>query len=196
MQSRITPRKWGRLAAITILSGVLFAAIAGSCNWSGAAQPSLPTATGSIVPTATPTPAPTESTTASASSQSPPSTTQWGPLAVIPPQDGSDTARTEGTVRITESCVVLETTRGLVLLVWPAARTAWNAESRTVTFRNEDGSTVSVGEGARLVAGGGGDSNEESGTTTEAWLASTRWVARPAASCPLESRWTVGELRQ
>ena len=118
----------------------------------------------------------------------------WGPLAVVPPQDGADTARTEGTLRITDTCVFLDGPGGPSLLVWPADRTTWNAQTRAITFANFDGSTVSAGDGTPVVLGGSGDSNEEGGSTTEAWLARTPWVARPADSCPLDSRWWVGAL--
>lgn len=119
---------------------------------------------------------------------------KWGPLAVVPPQDGADTARTEGTLRITDTCVFLDGPGGSSLLVWPADRTNWNAQTRTIAFSNFDGSTVSAGDGTAVVLGGSGDSMDESGTTTEAWLARTPWVTRPADSCPLESRWWVGAL--
>ena len=118
----------------------------------------------------------------------------WGPLAVVPPQDGADTARSEGTLRITDSCVFVERAGERVLLIWPADRTAWDAHGRTITFVNFDGTMVGAGDGTPVVLGGGGDSNDESGSTTQAWLARTEWVAPPAASCPLESRWWVGEL--
>ncbi len=123
-----------------------------------------------------------------------PSSGGWGPLAVVPPQDGADTARTEGMLRITDTCVFMATRGGDVLLVWPANRTTWNARAGTIIFTNFDGSTVSAGDGTPVVLGGSGDSNEESGTTTEAWMARTPWVARPAVSCPVESRWWVGAL--
>ena len=118
----------------------------------------------------------------------------WGPLAVVPPQEGADTARTEGTLRITDTCVFLDGPGGPVLLVWPADRTTWNAQARTIAFSNFDGSTVSAGDGTPVVLGGSGESNEEGGSRTEAWLARTPWVARPADSCPLDSRWWVGAL--
>ena len=127
-------------------------------------------------------------------SASKPAGSGWGALAVVPPQGGADTARNEGTLGITETCVVLVTRGGPVVLVWPADRTTWNAEERSITFANYDGSTVTASDGAYVVVGGSGDSNEESGMTTEAWLARTEWVARPDASCPLEARWWVGAL--
>lgn len=58
----------------------------------------------------------------------------------------------------------------------------------------DDGSTVSAGDGAAVVLGGSGDSSEESGTTSQDWLARTPWVAPPAATCPVESWWWVGAL--
>ena len=118
----------------------------------------------------------------------------WGPLAVVPPQEGADTARTEGTLRITDACVFLDTPGGRSLLVWPADRTTWDAQASTITFTNFDGSTVSAGDGTAVILGGSGDSSEESGTTSQEWLARTPWVAAPAASCPFESSWWVGAL--
>ncbi len=118
----------------------------------------------------------------------------WGPLAVVPPQDGADTARTEGTLRITDACVFLDGLGERVLLVWPADRTTWNAKTRAITFANFDGSTVSAGDGTEVALGGSGDSSEESGTTSEEWLARTPWVAPPAEGCPAESWWWVGAM--
>jgi hypothetical protein len=118
----------------------------------------------------------------------------WGPLAVVPPQEGADTARNEGTLRITETCVVLVTSGGPVLLVWPADRTTWNGDARSIAFANDDGSTVTATDGASVVVGGSGDSSVENGLTTEIWLAQTPWVERPAVQCPLDARWWVGAL--
>jgi len=127
-------------------------------------------------------------------SESPSSDSGWGPIAIVPPQSGADSARNEGTLRITETCVVLVTRGGPVLLIWPADRTTWNAEERSITFANYDGTTVTAGDGADVVVGGSGDSEGDGGMTSEAWLARTPWVARPAVSCPLEARWWVGAL--
>jgi len=116
----------------------------------------------------------------------------WGPLAVIPPQDGTDLARNEGTLRITDTCVYLESTGELWLLVWPADLTTWSAESRTITFENYDGRVVSVGDGDHVVIGGGGDSEAESGISGEEWVRRAEWVAEPAPSCSLDPRFSVG----
>lgn len=55
----------------------------------------------------------------------------WGPLAVVAPQDGADSARTEGVLSVTSACVLLVANRGPILLVWPSDRTTWNSPSPT-----------------------------------------------------------------
>ena len=116
----------------------------------------------------------------------------WGPLAVIPPQDGADTARTEGRLRITDACVFLESPGGVTLLFWSSDRTAWTPEPRTITFANFDGSIVTVRDGDGVVLGGSGDSEAESGASGEDWVDRMEWVAPPSLSCSLDQRWGVG----
>lgn len=125
---------------------------------------------------------------------SPPQAGSWGPLAVVPPQDGADTARIEGNLRITESCVFLEEQGRPVLLTWPADRATWDATARTITFVDVDGTSISVEDGASVTVGGSGDDSEESGVTPEVWLAGVPWVARPAAGCPVDPHWAVGAV--
>jgi hypothetical protein len=120
----------------------------------------------------------------------------WGPLAVIPPQDGADTARTEGRLRITDACVFLESPGGVMLLYWPADRTAWSSEPPTITFANFDGSIVAVRHGDDVVLGGSGDSEAESGFSGEDWVKRTEWVAPPSLSCSLAQRWGVGAVER
>lgn len=116
----------------------------------------------------------------------------WGPLAVIQPQDGTDMARAEGTLRITDTCVVLETSGEVMLLFWPADRTRWNGEKRTITFENLDGSVITVADGDHVVLGGGGDSSAEGGISGAEWVKRMEWVRPPASSCPLDPRFGVG----
>jgi len=117
----------------------------------------------------------------------------WGPLAVIPPQDGTDLARNEGTLRITDTCVYLESPGGeLWLLFWPADRTRWSWDSRSITFENFDGSVVTVGDGDHVVLGGGGDSEAESGISADEWLRRMEWVEAPTSTCSLDRRFRVG----
>lgn len=121
----------------------------------------------------------------------------WGPLVVFPPQDGADTARNEGTLRITATCVTLERRGEVTLLTWPADRTTWDETTRTITFENFDGTIVTVADGDDIVVGGsgsGGESEGEPGMSTEEWIRSLEWVAPPALSCPLDIRWGVGAV--
>jgi hypothetical protein len=111
---------------------------------------------------------------------------------VRPPEDGSDTARAEGTLRITDTCVYLEAAGEVTLLTWPADRTTWNNASHAITFVNYDGTVVTMGDGRHVVLGGGGDSAAESGISGEDWVSGRDWVAPPASSCSLDSRWAVG----
>jgi heat shock protein HslJ len=120
----------------------------------------------------------------------------WGPLAVVPPQDGADTARSEGTLRITDACVVLEEADSVMLLVWPADRTRWDPQSQSITFTNFDGTIVTASDGDAVALGGGGDSVAEGGITGEEWVRRREWVAPPATACPLDERWDVGAVLQ
>jgi hypothetical protein len=118
-------------------------------------------------------------------------------LAVFPPQDGADSARNEGTLRITDSCVVMERRGEVTLLTWPADRTAWDEASRTITFENFDGTVVTVSDGDDIVVGGSGGSSKsegESSLTSEEYVDRIDWVAPPASSCPLENWWGVGAV--
>jgi hypothetical protein len=122
---------------------------------------------------------------------------EWGPLAVYPPQDGADTARNEGTLRITDTCVTLERLGKITLLTWPADRTTWDEASRSITFENFDGAATTVADGDEIVIGGSGSGDEsegEPGISVEEWIASHDWVAPPDPSCPLDVRWGVGAV--
>jgi hypothetical protein len=118
----------------------------------------------------------------------------WGSLAVIGPQDGADTARMEGTLRVTDDCVQVLEQGEPVLLVWPSGQTSWDPGTRSITFVNADGTTVTVGDGSTVVLGGSGMSRDEDGELVDTWLAGMRWVAPPAAGCTADRYWTVGEI--
>lgn len=117
-------------------------------------------------------------------------------MAVVLAQDGADTARTEGTLRITEACVFLESPSDVTVLVWPADRTTWSPQAASITFANFDGSVVTVRDGDHVVLGGSGDSEEESEFSSEEWVAGIVWVAPPASTCALDQRWFVGAVEQ
>ncbi len=111
----------------------------------------------------------------------------WGPLAVIDPEPPVHlgAALATGTIRITQDCVLLDEGAREVLLVWMAYRTTWNAADRSVTFRNLDGSAVTVGDGDQVELGGAGESAEEGGPHEVVWL------SPPSPSCPRDERFTV-----
>ncbi len=153
---------------------------------------------GSSVPASVDAPAPSVIESTAKTSASPPALPAdvWGPLAVRPPEDGTDTARAEGTLRITDSCVYLDAASGLTLLTWPADRTTWNGASHEITFSNFDGTVVTIGNGEHVVLGGGGDSAAEGGISGEDWISGRDWVAPPASWCSLDSRWAVGAVEE
>jgi hypothetical protein len=147
-----------------------------------------------------PAPSPAGTTTPSAAapsvvepSASPADTRPWGPLAVIPPQDGSDTALLTGTLRITDRCVYLDAVDAS-LLFWPADLVLWSPDTRTITFRNGDGERVSVVSGDRIAVGGSGDSTADSGVPGVDWVARLGVVVPPDPSCSLDVRWVVGAV--
>lgn len=109
----------------------------------------------------------------------------WGPLAVIPPQDGADTARTEGRLRITNTCVFLESPGGVMLLFWPSDRTAWAPEPPTITFANFDGSIVTVRDGDDVVLGGRVTARPR--VASPARIGSNGWSGSRRRRCPARS---------
>ena len=142
-------------------------------------------------------PGPSLASAPPSSQPSAPSPIAWGPLAVFPPQDGADSARNEGTLRITGTCVTLERLGEVTLLTWPADRTTWDEASRTITFENFDGTIATVADGDVVVVGGSGggtESEAEGGISSEEYVARIDWVAPPASSCPLERWWGVGAI--
>ena len=118
----------------------------------------------------------------------------YGPLAVISPSDGLDTARNEGVVDLDGPCAALRARGRVILLLWAADRVTWNATSHSVAFRNPDGHLVTIASGTQVVLGGGGGLLEEDGLTAEAWLAGMSWIARPVASCRFDGYWGVGSI--
>jgi hypothetical protein len=141
------------------------------------------------------TPPSTEQPSASVSEPITSPRSAWGPLAVIPPQDGADTARAEGTLLIADACVYLVFRGRDTLLFWPADRTRWNEQARTITFSNFDGTVATASDGDAVVLGGGGDSAAESGVSGREWVSRMVWVAPPDPTCSAEVRWGVGEMK-
>lgn len=175
------------MKALALIAVALFL---GACGRAGStASPSAAAAATSAIETTAP---PTGSISSVGPSASP--ADAWGPLAVRPPENGSDTARAEGTLRITNGCVYLDAAGRRTFLTWPADRTTWNGASQAITFENFHGTVVTVDDGDHVVLGGGGDSAAESGIAGEDWVSAADWVVPPAASCSLDSRWAVGAV--
>jgi hypothetical protein len=118
----------------------------------------------------------------------------WGPLAVIPPQSGWDTGRAVGTLRVTRSCVYLVFDGQSTLLFWPADRTRWNENARSIAYTNDNGVVATASNGDVVVLGGGGDSAAESGVSGPQWVSRMTWVAPPHPSCAADIRWGVGQM--
>lgn len=116
----------------------------------------------------------------------------WGPLAVV--EGSGDMARNEGSLGITDECVVLERGGERALLVWPADQVRWNAGDGTITFTTIHDGAVTLRSGDYLVLGGGGSSTDEDGLDGTAWADSIAWVNRPADSCLGDSRWFVTDV--
>ncbi len=144
----------------------------------------LATATPAVSPTASPSEAPASAPT------------PWGPLAVLPAQDGMDTLGLEGPLRITDTCVYLEAHGQVYLLFWHAGQVTWNEVSRTITFENfpgvDDGRIVTLRDGDEVVIGGSGGGGE--GESGEEFVRRMDWVSPPASSCSLDQWWSAGSV--
>lgn len=112
------------------------------------------------------------------------SSTMWGPLAVTP--STGDDARTEGVIRVTPECVLIDADGELTLLVWPADRTMWDSAAHQVSFRRETGEVLTIGDGESVVLGGGWSSRAQD--------SEVEWIAPPAASCVTPGRWYVSDV--
>lgn len=114
----------------------------------------------------------------------------WGPLAVVD-SSGSGEALIQGTIRISDGCVLLDERGEMVLLVWPIDRVDWNETTQVVSLSVADG-VVELVDGVKVSMNGGGSSLSEGGQSGEAFLSSVDWVSRPAPECVTDTRWFVG----
>jgi len=119
----------------------------------------------------------------------------WGPLAVANLM-AAEAALTHGELLFTDRCAFLVAGDGTrVLLVWPAARTTWDAASRTVSLKQlQTNEVVALREGVPLKLGGGGSSVSEDGQSGEDWAAGFDWVAPPATECLTAERWVISDV--
>ena len=58
---------------------------------------------------------------------------EWGPLAVARGDASGDEGLLEGTLKIEDKCVTVETAGETVLVVWPSDSTRWDAAAKTIT---------------------------------------------------------------
>ena len=114
----------------------------------------------------------------------PDETDRWGPLAVVPGEPSGDRALIHGTLRITDECAMLYVQGDQLLLVWPAQATTWNADQRTITYTNRDGSTVELRDGTPVAFGGGELPKAVNGID---------WTSAPAPECMTETQWRVSD---
>ena len=106
-------------------------------------------------------------------------------------------AALHGRLSITEACVLLiAPPDDAILLVWPADRTSWDDEQRTIAFVNQDGSELSLRDGMSLRLGGGGWSEGESDLTAVEWLDQWTLVSRPDAQCIAPEAWIVAGVSE
>jgi hypothetical protein len=108
-------------------------------------------------------------------------------------EGNGDLARTEGTLRITDQCVFLESAEQLQLLAWPAAQTRWNAGDGTIAFTTGAGENRVLTSGEALALGGSGADFSDD---REAWMETWEWVVRPAPRCLTDATraWAITDV--
>lgn len=122
---------------------------------------------------------------------------EWGPLAVLV-FGGTDMARNEGVIRITDTCVFLNSQGEDILLLWPDVLTTWDAEQRAVVFERIEGLVrdgepiVTVVDGDPVVLGGG--AGPPGSALGEVWIETVDWVAPPRPECVTPSTWGIGDV--
>jgi hypothetical protein len=113
---------------------------------------------------------------------------------------GGDMSRTEGVLRLSDNCVVLENANDASeLLVWSRERTAWDPGGRRVLLRLLNGSEIALADGQAVAIGGSGRAFSDDPGAREAipwdeWIASVDWVAEPDPACEVDSYWAVGDV--
>lgn len=145
---------------------------------------------------ATPTPSPpahsptTEVSPTLTTASAPVPTGEWGPLAILPAQDGGDTSAIGGRLSISGPCVYLDHQTGLprFLLIWHADQVRWDAQTVAIEFENDAWRpaprTGVLRDGDEVVLGGG--AGEE--------LPDGPWVAPPSPSCVFDEWFGVSAV--
>jgi hypothetical protein len=133
---------------------------------------------------------------ASCGDSTPTADEDWGPLAVARGDASGQEAGLEGTLRIDDKCVTVETGGERLLVVWPSDSTKWDADAETITYEaTDDGSEVLLRSGDEVRIGGGGwAAGEDEGDPAE-WAGTTEWVNEPAEECLTDTRFFLGTLQ-
>jgi hypothetical protein len=107
-----------------------------------------------------------------------------------------DEARVEGTIRVTDQCVLLTSeSADETLLVWDPSATSWNPEAASFTYTNENGLPQTFSDGNHLILGGITSARPEGGPTNIELAASVHLLSRPAAECLRDVRLFVNEVQ-
>jgi hypothetical protein len=141
----------------------------------------------------------TQTPDASARTQSsPPTSAEWGPLAVARDDVGADFGRTVGTLEISDECVrLLEETGDRLILAWWSEAVRWDTEQAAIVFAARDGGSVTVRDGQRVALGGSGETfavGSAEQVDRQAWVDSIAWVVPPNRSCDADGAWGVGNV--
>lgn len=118
------------------------------------------------------------------------SAVDWGPLAVTKGRFDSELLTTGGIVRITADCVFVETrTQGFVLLVWWQGTAHWDAATRLIRHRDNEGpEELRSGDSVSL-----GGSREHVPDWSD-WVGRIDWTAPPKPACETPTVWYVGAI--
>jgi len=111
-----------------------------------------------------------------------------GPLALVEPDAGTEDARTEGVLEVTNECVRLHVPNGdLTLVIWVRGSVAWSETDRVILVTRRDGDESILRDGDRVVLGG-------SGGAMDALDSAGRWARRPAPGCAADNWWVASEV--
>lgn len=129
----------------------------------------------------------------------------WGPLAVAWGGWWSEGATPQGTIRITDRCVLMEAqNQETYLIVWPENTVRWEPESHAVVFDNQIDPPVALHDGDQVRISGVVFADYQEPTVKELppladypqyyWETATfNWFVKPDPQCPrraiLQSEW-------
>jgi hypothetical protein len=114
-----------------------------------------------------------------------PSTTGFGPLAVIEDNGGgqSDALGGTGPVSISERCVELNVQDTRRLLVWRSAEVRWDSRARSIVFAPPGERPIMISNGTNITVGGEAVPTDDPARGGNPTVAATRWLAPPDVQC-------------